>query len=62
MTEDNKEPGISKRKSFGGLFIAAGACLGMGIGWAVDAFLPGLFIGIGVGFLLFALILIFAKD
>ncbi len=39
----------------GALFIPAGVLTGMGVGYWQDQFLAGLFIGLGVGFILFAL-------
>jgi hypothetical protein len=32
-----------------GWVVPAGLLIGMGIGWLVDRFVPGLFIGLGVG-------------
>ena len=39
----------------GGLFIPAGVLTGMGIGFWKDELLAGMFIGLGVGFILFAI-------
>lgn len=39
-----------------GLFIAAGTTLGMGIGFLFDQLVPGMFIGLGAGFVAMALI------
>jgi hypothetical protein len=45
----------------GALFIPAGVLLGMGIGFWSGEFLAGLFIGLGSGFLLFAVSLFIYK-
>lgn len=42
-----------------GLFIPAGTLTGMGVGFLTDNLVAGLFIGLGAGFLLFALFSIF---
>ncbi|MFA5367790.1 MAG: hypothetical protein WC333_07930 [Dehalococcoidia bacterium] len=52
----------SSKKAASGLFIPAGLFMGMGIGLAVDGMIPGMYIGLGVGFLLFACVLVFARD
>lgn len=39
----------------GALFIPAGALTGMGFGFLFDNLVAGLFIGLGIGFLLFAI-------
>ena len=58
MAETKKE----NRRSAGGLFIPAGLFIGMGIGWAFDYLVQGMFIGLGAGFLLFGLVVLFARD
>jgi len=45
----------------GALFIPAGVIMGMGFGWLTDNFLPGMFIGLGTGFVIFALITVLKK-
>ena len=52
----------SKAKTAGGLLIPAGLFIGMGVGWALNHMVQGLFIGLGAGFLLFALVVIMARD
>ena len=44
------------------MFIAAGTLLGMGIGWLMGQFVPIMFIGMGSGFLIYALIYTFNKE
>ncbi len=46
---------IKEDDSPGGLFIPAGVLGGMGFGFLFGNFIAGLFIGLGVGFTLFAL-------
>ena len=58
MAEEKKSP----RKSAAGTLVAAGLILGMGIGWAFGYLVPGLFIGLGVGLLAYAIIMLTAKD
>ncbi len=53
IREDDDSPG--------GLFIPAGVLGGMGFGLLFGNFIAGLFIGLGVGFTLFALYEIFRK-
>lgn len=50
MTEQDTESLKEKRKKAAGLIIPAGLFVGMGIGWAIGNFLPGIFIGLGAGF------------
>lgn len=45
----------SKRTNPGGLFIPGGLLLGMGIGFLTNQLLAGMFIGLGGGFILFAI-------
>ena len=59
MSEDNKK---SKAKIAGGLLIPAGLFIGMGIGWALGYMVQGLFIGLGGGFLLYAAVVLTARD
>ena len=44
-----------KKKNNGGLFIPAGIIIGMGIGFLVDNLVAWMFIGLGAGFLAFAI-------
>ncbi|MFC1984087.1 hypothetical protein ACFLVO_03655 [Chloroflexota bacterium] len=44
------------------MFIPAGLFIGMGIGWAIDSFLPGMFIGLGAGFVCFAIAMLAVRD
>jgi hypothetical protein len=64
MSEEKHGPekGIEGRKRFSGLFIPAGLFTGMGVGWAIDSFLPGMFIGLGAGFFCFAVAMVFVRD
>jgi hypothetical protein len=61
MTEvhDQKPKG---RKGNSALFIPAGLFLGMGTGWLFGNFLPGMFVGLGAGLLVFAVIMIAVRD
>ena len=49
MTEESEES--RQKKDISGLFIPAGLFLGMGIGWIFGQLVPGLFVGLGAGFL-----------
>lgn len=44
-----------KRDNPGGLFIPGGLILGMGIGFLTDELVASMFIGLGAGFILFAI-------
>ena len=59
MTGEAKK---SKAKTAGGLLIPAGLFIGMGIGWAMGYMVQGLFIGLGAGFLLYAIVVLTARD
>jgi hypothetical protein len=48
MPKKEKKP---KKQDVAGLLIAACLLIGMGIGWIFGAFVPGLFVGLGVGLL-----------
>ena len=61
MTQE-QESKRSKRKGASALFIPAGLFIGTGIGWAVDHSVQGMFIGLGAGFLIFAIIMVAVKD
>ena len=50
-----REEKVKNRRDMGGLFIPACLFLGMGWGIVTDKVAGGLFIGLGVGFLFFAL-------
>lgn len=52
----------SKARNAGGLLIPAGLFIGMGIGWALDHIVQGMLIGLGAGFLLFALVILLVHD
>ncbi len=56
-----KEAKREKRKSFGGLFIPAGVLIGLGLGYLLNNIEAFLFMGIGSGFLIWALYEIFRK-
>ncbi len=62
MGEQSKESNKEGRRKFAGIFIPAGLFIGMGVGWAIDNFLPGMFIGLGAGFLGFAIIMVAVHD
>ena len=48
----SNETDESKRRwEAAGLMIPAGLLIGMGVGWALGYLVPGLFIGLGAGFL-----------
>ena len=57
-----KEPKKGRRKAASALFIPAGLFIGMGIGFAIDNLVPWLYIGLGAGFLAFALVMILVRD
>ena len=59
MVEETKK---EKKKTAGGLFIAAGLFIGMGIGWALGLLVQGMFVGLGVGFLAFGIVMLVARD
>lgn len=50
-----------KRKGAGALFIPGGLLLGFGIGFLINNVAAGMFVGLGAGFILFALVSIFKK-
>ncbi len=50
------------RKGSSALFIPAGLFLGMGTGWLFGNFVPGMFVGLGAGLLVFAIITIAVRD
>ncbi len=53
---------ITDKDNPGGLFIPAGILVGMGVGLLVENVAAFMFIGLGAGFLLFALTSIYYKD
>ncbi len=62
MAEEVKEPKKGKRRNAGALFIPAGLFIGMGVGWAVGNLVPPMFIGLGAGFFVFAVIALLVRD
>ena len=62
MTGETKDKNGKNKVTAGGLMIPGGLFLGMGIGWAFGYMVPGLFIGLGAGFLAFGLVMVFKKD
>lgn len=56
MTDKNEE----KWKA-GSLFIPGGVLLGFGIGFLINNVAAGMFAGLGLGFILFALTVVFKK-
>lgn len=59
MKKGDKQRNHEKKP--GGLFIPAGILLGMGFGFLIDDLVVGLFIGLGAGFLAFAISLFMTK-
>ena len=62
MAEQNTESNKEKRRKTAGIFVPAGLFIGMGIGWAIGHFLPGMFIGLGAGFLGLAIAMLAMRD
>jgi hypothetical protein len=62
MAEQHTESNKEKRRKTAGIFVPAGLFVGMGIGWALGNFLPGMFIGLGAGFLGFAIAMLAVRD
>ena len=60
MIEADKPKPRGRRAS--ALLIPAGLFLGMGTGWAFHDLVPGTFVGLGAGLLIFAVILIAVRD
>lgn len=56
------EPKKKTKKGASALFIPAGLFIGMGIGFAADNLVPYMFIGLGAGFLLFALFMALVRE
>jgi len=56
------EEETKRRRTASALFIPAGLFLGMGIGWAFDYMVQGIFIGLGAGLLAFAAGMIAIRD
>ena len=44
-----------RRREISGVFVPAGLLIGMGVGWLFGHLVPGLFIGLGAGLLLTAI-------
>ncbi len=61
MTEES-ETKPKGRPGTSALLIPAGLFLGMGTGWVFDNLVPGIFVGLGAGLLVFALVLIAVRD
>jgi len=59
---EQEEPKKNRARYAGGLCIPAGLFIGMGIGWALGYLVQGMFIGLGGGFLLFAIIILTVRD
>jgi hypothetical protein len=53
---NNETENRSRRRELGGVFVPAGLLIGMGVGWLFGHLVPGLFIGLGTGLLLMAVI------
>lgn len=62
MAEQQTEPKKGKRRGAGALFIPAGLFIGMGIGWAFGYLVQDTSIGLGAGFLAFAIIMLAMRD
>ena len=50
------------RKGNSALFIPAGLFLGMGTGWLFGDLIPGMFVGLGAGLLVYAVVMIAVRD
>ncbi len=59
---DEPEPSFKRRTRASALFIPAGLFLGTGTGWAFNNLVPGMFVGLGAGLLVFAFIIISLRD
>ncbi len=57
-----KEPPKKSRKGAAGLFIPAGLLIGMGVGFATGNLVASMFVGLGAGFLIFALVMVIVRD
>ena len=62
MSEGEKEPRGDRRYVAGGVSVTAGLFIGLGIGWALGYLVQGLLIGMGAGFLLFAIIMLTVRE
>jgi predicted histidine transporter YuiF (NhaC family) len=62
MTEEPQEKPKSRKTEAAGMMIPAGLFIGMGIGWAFDYMVQGMFIGLGAGFLAFGLVILLKRD
>lgn len=64
MIEENNKETRKRREedSPGGLFIPAGVLTGMGVGFMTENLIGWLFIGLGVGFLFFAVYEILERE
>ena len=51
----------AKKEDSSGIFVGAGVLLGMGVGFVIDQLVGGLFIGLGLGLLVMALVKNFGK-
>jgi hypothetical protein len=61
MAKAKKEPIWERKRDGAGLFIPAGLFLGMGLGFMFGNFVAYMFGGLGIGFLVFALVKMFKK-
>lgn len=61
MAEENS-PQKKSRKGASALFIPAGLFIGMGVGFATGNLVASMFVGLGSGLLLFALVMVLVKD
>jgi hypothetical protein len=62
MSEGEKEPRSNRRYVAGGVSVTAGLFIGLGVGWAMGYLVQGLLIGMGAGFLLFAIIMLTVRE
>ena len=61
MAKINEKKKVIKRDEPEALFIPAGCLLGIGFGFLYNHLVAGLFIGLGLGFTIFALLLFSRK-
>lgn len=59
MSNDTEEP--KRRTEISGVFVPAGLLIGMGVGWLFGHLVEGLFIGLGAGLLLMAMMQLFLR-
>ena len=55
-------PTRKDRRGASALSIPAGLFLGMGTGWVFNNLIPGMFVGLGAGLLVFAIMMVAVRD